>query len=360
MNGFQFGLEAEFTLLRNKDHKALWHQDISFEKLNEILERISLEGIGSLEGLELEPPHKKLMPYVVEGYHMPDQDFAAVDLKPKGVEIRTPVKDSLDDCLSAFETLLKRLQAELAEQGMSPLALSHHPRENHFSGPQNKRRHDFWQWAMEVMTTYGPDINVSLPASLRANFDSKDFEAKVDYYSPALSALSVASPFCKDALWMMRGKPGLSYRMYKRSVIAPPIEIHPDEDWRLEFKVFDMPNSTLDFKCQFLTFLALLLTPELKGRGDKQSRIYDLGQVSRFGLEAEAVSERLTEIFEKSPKHLQEWGFDPAPLEHFKKRLLTKRTPAHELIEYYQSHGDSLSETLAYRAKFQFLNDQSL
>lgn len=355
MSGFKFGLEAEFILVRTKDHWPLWHQEITFDRLNTILESIPFDDVGSMEGLDLEPPHKKLMPYVVEGYHVIDQDFAATDIKPKGVEIRTPVYNSLQECLNGFEILLKRLQAALAAEGLGVVALSHHPRETKFSGPQNKRRHDFWQWAMEVMTTYGPDINIAVPEEVRKTIDLQDLESKIDYYGPALSAISVASPFTEDGLWKMRGEFGQSFRMFKRSIIAPPIEIHPDENWRLEFKVFDMPNSTLDFQCQFLCFLALLLNPDLKGRAGKHARIYDLGQVARHGLKAEAVKERLIEIFELSPKYLAQWGFDAAPLEHFKKRVLSGRTPADDLIDLYQANNGSMASVLAARSQFQFL-----
>ncbi|MBL7545428.1 MAG: hypothetical protein JNL11_16530 [Bdellovibrionaceae bacterium] len=58
MSGFRFGLEAEFILFRKHDHWPLWHHEITFDRLNQILENIPLEGIGSLDGLELEPPHK--------------------------------------------------------------------------------------------------------------------------------------------------------------------------------------------------------------------------------------------------------------------------------------------------------------
>lgn len=353
-NGFRFGLEAEFLLVRKSDWQPLWHKNVTFQELNAILEGISLEDIGDLGGLELEAPHRKLMPYVVEGYHVPDQDFAAIDIKPKGVEIRTPVARTLDGCLKSFELLLKRLQEALAKFDMVPVALSHHPTESQFSGPQNKRRHDFWQWAMEVMTTYGPDINVAVPEEIQKNMDLKDLEAKIDHYGPALSALSVASPFVDGTLWKMRGQVGKSFRMNKRSVIAPPIEIHPDEDWRLEFKVFDMPNSTAEFRCQFLSFLALLVTPELKGRASKQARIYDLGQVARFGLKAEAVEDRLKEIFELAPKRLREWGFDPSPLELFHKRLLNGTTPSDELISLFEQNQGDLRKVLCERSQFRF------
>ena len=89
-DGFHFGLEAEFMLASN-DFRPLWYKDLSFKKLDEIFESISLEGIPSLEGLSEEPPHKKIMPFIVEGYGIPDENFNIQDAYPKGIEIRTPV-----------------------------------------------------------------------------------------------------------------------------------------------------------------------------------------------------------------------------------------------------------------------------
>jgi carboxylate-amine ligase len=256
--------------------------------------------------------------------------------------------------LKSFETLLHRLQRQLQEENLAPLALSHHPTEVKFEGPQNRRRHDFWLWAMEVMTTYGPDINIRLPETIRQGLDLKDLDGKLNFYSPCLAALTVASPFVSGGLWKIRGVSGQSFRMYKRSIFAPPIEIHPDQDWRLEFKAFDMPSSTLDFRCQFLCFLGLLLTPELKGRASKQSLIYDMGQVAQFGLSATTVHDRLGEFFAKVPSRLSEWGFDPSPLEHFERRWKDRSTPADELIQLFDGNGGDLSSVLNQRAHFEF------
>lgn len=348
---FRFGLEAEFIVMDQKTSRPLWHQDLTFEKLNGLFETISLEGIPSMEGLDLEPPQTKLMPYVVEGYHLPDMTDQAKSILPKGVEIRTPVCESLEQCLSVFEVLLARLETVFAKAGYSLTSLSHHPLETTFSGPQNKRRHDYWQWSMEVMTTYGPDINVSLPPQLAEDLDLADFEAKINYYGPALSALSVASPFCAGKPWDIRGKAGQSFRMHKRSYIAPPVEFHPDEKHRLEFKVFDMPNSTVEFEAQFLSFLTLLLDSSLRGRASKQTRIYDLGQVARFGLKAEAMKERAFELLENSDHVLREWGFDPRALEIFKKRALSGITPADEMLSRFEKTG-SLTDLLTSFRKF--------
>lgn len=350
---FRYGIEAEFLLADRKTFQPHWHKTLTFEKLNRIFEGISLEGLPSLEGLELEPPMTKLMPFVIEGYHLPDMDFRANEVLPKGVEIRTPVCNSLQECLSVYRTLHQRLADALGAEGYAMVALSHHPVETKFTGPQNKRRHDYWQWSMEVMTTYGPDINVSLAPSLADYVNQEDLEAKINYYGPALSALSVGAPFCEGKPWEMRGKSGKSFRMHKRSYIAPPIEFHPDEKNRLEFKVFDMPNSLEEFEAQFLSFLSLVLDDGLKGRASKQTRIYDLGQVARYGLEAEQVKERASELLERSRQVLEPWGFDNKALDLFRSRLVSGKTPADEMLELYHRTG-RLESVLEERSKFRF------
>lgn len=348
---FRFGLESEYLVVRKSDFTPLWHQDLSFEKLNEIFESISLDGIPSCEGLDMEPPQRKLMPFVVEGYHLPDMDFHAKEIRPKGVEIRTPVCNSLEECLQVHVTLFTRLKEAMNAQNYELVCLSHHPLHTNFSGPQNKRRHDYWQWSMEVMTTYGPDINVSFSEKIVPFICEKDLEAKINYYGPALSALSVASPFCDGAPWALRDGFGKSFRMHKRSYIAPPIEFHPDEKNRYEFKVFDMPNSLIEIEAQFLSFLALVLDEGLKGRSTKQTRIYDLGQVARKGLHAEDMMARATELLERAPGILKEWGYSPKALDVFRERVVTGRTPADEMLEIYQKN-NSLEDVLRERSKF--------
>jgi len=351
---FRFGIEAEFLVAKADTFEPLWHKHLSFGFLNEIFESISLDGIPSLEGLELEAPATKLMPYVVEGYHLPDMDLQAREVLPKGVEIRTPVCASLEECSAVFRLLYTRLEKAMKEKNLALVSLSHHPTETGFTGPQNKRRHDYWQWSMEVMTTYGPDINVSLPKELAEKLDLIDLEAKINYYGPSLSAISVAAPFCGGEPWEMRGKTGKSFRMHKRSYIAPPVEFHPDEKNRLEFKVFDMPSSMREFEAQFLSFLALVLDSSLQGRASKQTRIYDLGQVARFGLQAEQMSERAEELLTKAPALLKEWGFDPAALEVFTDRLRSGRTPADDMIALYEKSGRNLRAVLEQRSRFLF------
>jgi hypothetical protein len=334
--GFHFGLEAEYLLVDSETFRPLWHRDVSFRELNAVLESIRVEDLPSLEGLDLEPPHRKRMPFAVEGYHVPDPDLNPIDLLPKGVEIRTPVCPSIESCLECFEVLHGRMQASLEELGYQAVALSHHPTEDQFEGPQNKRRHDFWQWAMQAMLTYGPDVNVSLPASRNDRLDPQDLHAKVNYYAPALTALSLASPFHRGKLWEIRGRVGKSIRTHRRSVIAPAIELHPEEGGRLEYKTFEMTSHVGDFHAYFLLWLSLLLDDGLRGRASNQTRIYDLGAVARDGLAAETVRERASEVLDRAPASLSAHGFDPAAIEPFRVRLRTGRLPADDLVTLFE------------------------
>jgi hypothetical protein len=153
--GFEFGIEAEFALVEAESLKPLWYPDLKFQELNGILEGIPI-GDFATEELKVETPHRKQMPYVVEGYHVPDPDLNPVDILPKGIEIRTPVSYSPDECVRLLCDLYSRLQRALAQAQYTAVPISFHPLHDSFDGPQNKRRQDFWQWAMEAMVTYGP------------------------------------------------------------------------------------------------------------------------------------------------------------------------------------------------------------
>lgn len=356
-DSFRFGLEAEFMLADDRDFRPLWYKDVSFKKIDEIFTQIPLDGIPSLEGLAEEPPHTKLMPFIVEGYGIPDQDFKITDAYPKGIEIRTPVCSSIEETLSVYEDLFARVKNALGSEHFVPVAISHHPIESKFSGPQNKRRHDFWLWAMEVMTTYGPDINVSFPKDISKKLfsDTEDLSAKVNYYAPAMAAISLASPFFQGKPWELKGTRGRSYRTFKRSVVAPAIELHEDENFRIEFKVFEMSKRSIDFRAYFSLVLALFLDDSLKGRAGNQERIYDLGLVSRKGLEAEGMRDRISELYQKAPGVLKNFGFDPAPLKVLETRIEQNTSPAVDMLALFDK-GTSIPEIMKEYSTLQALD----
>ena len=96
-------------------------------------------------------------------------------------------------------------------------------------------------------------------------------------------------------------------------MIAPAIELHPEEAGRLEYKTFEATSSLDDLHAYFLLWLELLLDDGLRGRASEQTRIYDLGAVARDGLAAETVAERAAEVLDRAPGVLAGRGFDPGP-----------------------------------------------
>jgi Glutamate-cysteine ligase family 2(GCS2) len=343
---FRFGLETEFLLVDANSFRPLWHPDLQFETLNATLEAIPAADF-QCDSFKVEPPHRKPGPYVVEGYHLPDPQMNPIDLLPKGVEIRTPIRSSIEECLAALKVLHDRLQSALASVGFQAVALSAHPTEIHFSGPQNKRRHDYWQWAMVAMLTYGPDINISLPKALTRQIDAKDLNEKVNYYVPALTALTLSSPLRGGKLWRIRGRIGKSVRTYRRSVVAPALEIHLDEGGRLELKPFEMTCSLVDYRNYFLLWLTLLLDEGLKGRASDETRIYDLGRIACDGLDAETVRDRASAVLDRAPKSLGPWGFDCASLDSFRLRLEQRYLPADDIVSIFERE-NSISGTLRH------------
>lgn len=335
-HGFRFGLEVEFLLTEADTYRPLWHPDLRFDVLHDALGSVRCDDLPPLDGLDLEMPHRTLMPFSIEGYHLPAPDLSPRELLPKGVEIRTPVCASIDECLRCLVILHERMILALGELGLAASLLSHHPIETHFEGPQNKRRYDYWQWAMQSMLTYGPDVNVSLPVDLNHHLDLAELHAKVNYYAPALTTLTLASPLYQGGLWTIRGRVGKSIRTYRRSVLAPAIEIHPHEGNRLEFKPLESTPSLLDLHGYFLLWLTLLLDEGLTGRASDTSRIYDLGAAARLGLEAEPIRDRASAVLDRAPVILKRWGFETEPLDRFRTRLQTGRLPADEIIDWFR------------------------
>jgi len=347
-DGFRFGLETEFLLVDANSFRPLWHHDLQFETLNATLEAIPADDF-QCDSFKVEPPHRKPGPYLVEGYHLPDPQMNPIGLLPKGVEIRTPVRSSIEECLAALKLLHGRLQQALASEGLQAVALSFHPTEVDFSGPQNKRRYDYWQWAMAAMLTYGPDINISLPEALTRRIDVRDLNEKVNYYVPALVALTLSSPLRGGELWRIRGRFGKSVRTYHRSVVAPALEIHPHERFRLELKPFEMTCSLVDYRNYFLLWLALLLDDGLKGRASDETRIYDLGRIARDGIETETVRDRASAVMDRAPQALSPLGFDCTSLDSFQLRLAQGHHPADNIASVFERE-KTISGTLRYLA----------
>jgi carboxylate-amine ligase len=334
--GFRFGLESEYLLVEAATYRPLGYRELNFDELDAMLESIPIDDLPSTGDLQPTPPHRKVMPYYIEGYHVPDLETEGAYVIPKGIEIRTPPRDSIAQTLELLATLYERLQEALTRYGYQAVALSHHPLEEDFTGPQGKRPYERWQWCMQAMLTYGPDINISLPPDLAKQLDTTDLFAKVNYYAPALAAMSLASPIHRGKPWIINGRLGRSVRTYRRSLSGQALRVHPKQGWRLEFKSFEMSPRLGDFHAYLLLWLTLLLDTDLAGWANNQARVYDLGAVACHGLHVRHVRERAAEVLESAERTLPAWGFDPTPLEPFSQRVATRRVPADDILALYK------------------------
>jgi hypothetical protein len=91
-----------------------------------------------------------------------------------------------------------------------------------------------------------------------------------------------------------------------------------------------------DFHAYLLLWLALLLDDGLTGRASDQARVYDLGAVACEGLALDRVRFRAAEVLDRAMRVLPGWGFDPAPLAPFARRVATRRVPADEILALYE------------------------
>jgi len=106
-----------------------------------------------------------------------------------------------------------------------------------------------------------------------------------------------------------------------------------------------MTRSVADFENYFLLVLSLFLDEGLKGRAGNQERIYDSGAVARFGLNAEGIRYRFTEVYERAFEVLPKFGFDPSPLRKLSSKSESNTTPSDEMLEIFKKT-NSINEVM--------------
>ena len=337
--GFRFGIEAEFLLVEAGTYRPLDDRELDFDDIEAALEAIPTDDLPGCDGLDPKPPHRKAMPFYVEGYHVPDPEAPHPALIPKGVEVRTPPLATPEAASGMLVELVGRLREGLATRALVPVAASYHPSAGAFHGPRGDRSPQRWRWAQRAMRTYGPDVNVTLPARRVDRIDPDDLEAKVNAYAPALVLPTLASPLHRGAPWVVEGHVGASIRTALRSPFAPSWKRHAGQGGRFEFKGFEMSPRLEDLHAGLLLWLALLLDDGLRARDTDEGRIVALGAIARDGLAVAEVRDRASEVVGRAPATLERWEFDPGPIAAIADRLEAGRLPADEILGWYRLEG---------------------
>jgi hypothetical protein len=343
-NYFGFGIETEHLLIDSKTHKPLFHKELCFERLLELVDAIPVADF-STDGFNVKPLHKVANPYLIEGYYLTDANMKPHKLLPKGIEVRTPIASTIEETISQLSEATELLRKQLLTAGYSLATISHHPTESNFQAAPNYRRHDYWQWALTAMTTYGPDINISLPHSMLDEIDRESLGQKINYYLPSVVALSFNSPLVGGALWKAQGSTGRSFRTFKRSLWAPLYYVHTEPSLRFEFKGFEMASDINDYAAFFLCGLSMLLDNTLTGRESDDIRIKRLQNLAMHGIESSDDRERAAAILESAEKIACWFDFDGKSLKALWDRLASDRCPSDRIIETFEKCA-SIEETL--------------
>lgn len=346
-NQFGFGIEAEYLLV-DKDMRPLFAEDLDFEVLRDCVDEISACDLG-IAGFNIKPLHRVANPYLIEGYYLTDSEMKPWTLLAKGIEVRTPVRSTIDEAVNVLADATERLRLQVfREFGYYLCSISHHPTKSKFQAPPNYKRHDYWQWALTAMTTFGPDINISVPECLSAQIDQEQLGSKINAYMPALVALTFASPLYEGALWHHDGAYGKSVRTYHRSAWAPLYYVHTEPSLRFEFKGFEMPAEFSDYSALFLVCLALLLDDTLTERATDEERVAELRYLAVHGLHTEAADRRARTLLESAKQTAMRLSFDHACLKTLWRRLDLGVTPADDIARAFLD-GNSISQALQTR-----------
>ncbi|RTL44934.1 MAG: hypothetical protein EKK48_06700 [Candidatus Melainabacteria bacterium] len=343
-NDFGFGIEAEFLIVDNQSYTPLSYRSLNFQTLLALVDSIPTADC-SREGFNKKPLHNLISPYLIEGYTLTDAQMKPLSLLPKGVEIRTPLADSFEQSTETLNNLYRRLKTRLIESKLNAAMISYHPTEQRIDAPANYKRHDYWQWALTATTTYGPDINISLPNQLEEEVNIERINARVNYYAPAAIALTLASPIRDGALWSVDGRIGKSVRTFERSKWAPIFYVHEKPSLRFEFKGFEMSNNLNDYHAMFLIGLALLLDDGLTGEESDSNRISELEAIAFDGLATESVREKAAQILESAETIARRFSLNSSSLKTFWNRLKKQHLPADDIADTFRKTG-SIEQTL--------------
>jgi hypothetical protein len=345
---FGFGIEAEYLVL-DKHSKPLFHRDFDFAAFRDFIDSIPVSDF-SQEGFNTKPLHRTSSPYLVEGYYLTDAQMKPLEMLVKGLEVRTPLTSSISSAVSSLSQLTERAQNYFRNRYSQNLcAISHHPTESNFQAPQNYKRHDYWQWALTAMTTFGPDVNISVPVDLVSGIDQAALNERVNFYMPAVIALTFSSPLFNGKLWQIEGVSGKSVRTYKRSQWAPLYYVHTEPALRFEFKGFEMPQNYSDYEALFLIGMALLLDNALKAKRSDVERLKVLQELAIYGiagrLHTSIYREQAADLLESAERIAVRFGFEHACLAALWTRLKDETSPADQIIQKFkQTH--SIERTL--------------
>lgn len=352
---FRFGLEDEFPVIDVAGRFGDF-TNTTFEELDRVVAELPVfeEDYRDLRVGDL---GIKLKRWYIEGFERFTVAGEYIRTDPKGFEIRTPIRESLDEAIATLEHDLERWSEVAARFGYRAARTSLNPLQRAYvpDPPLNDwevahRRTPEERTAHIHMLTYGPDISFSHPDISVP--DAIDIGKKLTAYSPYIVPFSFTSPFFEGRPWG-----GYSRRTYYRTGPRPSVLVHvgnederivsfptltdlarlPAEVGRIEFKAFDCPPDTGLFRALGTLLLGIALDDVLHDRAlVPDGKLHQLAASAAF--EDEEIRSGAAQVLAAASAALPAGRRDLlVPLEEM---LEARRTPAHAMLEVYAQTGD--------------------
>jgi Glutamate-cysteine ligase family 2(GCS2) len=355
---FRYGIEYEFPLQWGNG------EFVDFTTRHPGLLQAIVDELPIFEsdypGLRIGDLRLKLKRWYVEGFERFDEHGRFLYSEPKGIEIRTPICESIDAAVRTLKADFETFKAAARRHDLHPVAIGFNPYRTHYH-PQPALNH----WEQEnrsspeertahmVMLTYGPDVSIS--SSQMSARDVVEVGRKLTHYSPFIVPFCFNSPFFGNDCWG-----GLSKRVHFRMPARPSVlvfldekdsDLHqvshpsltqlariPAEVGRIEFKGLDCVGD-LDLYGSLLVLIkGLILDSTLVGRRPTPD-----GDLHRLAATAAFDSPEITRganmVLDAAAAALPE-AADRARLEPLMRMLDRRETPAHALLTRYGNTGD--------------------
>ncbi len=357
--GFKWGIEHEFPLIKNAELFCDF-SNLSFDELASIIE--------TLPTFEKDYPFLRIgdlgiktKRWYVEGFERFTNTGEFLYVVPKGMEIRTPVCDSLIETIETLKQDIQIWQSHAEPLGYTSASVAFNPiQEKEFipDPPENdweiRKRADVTEYLH--MLTFGPDINFSHPDLTTQ--EVIDIGKKLTYYSPYIVPFSFSSPFNKGRVWE-----GLSRRTYYRTGRRPSVCVFIEDEskliqsapvltkqarikkeiGRIEFKAFDAIRNIDHYQALGTLLLGLALDKTLLGRAIVPDEVCHQTS-ARYGFDDTQIREEAEKVMKAVtlalPKELQTHLL---PLETM---LKTRRLPAHDMIDAYYKNRNIMKSIL--------------
>ncbi len=355
-NNFRYGIELEMPLLKGRHYVDF--DNTTFEELQQIIDALP-EYPKDYTSLRIGDLGIKKKRWYIEEYERYDQHGTYTGCSVKGIEIRTPVHDSIDAVVKTLGDDRRLFTTIAMQHGITPTAVGFNPYKNTFTPDPPLNQWEIAERGLSPeavtadihMLTQGPDVSISLEGL--SDEQVIDIGKKITYYSHFIAPFSYNSPFYNGKRWH-----GYSVRSYIRNQKRPAVLVFlqdpkkvlksrptlteaariPSEAGRIELKAIDSIADIRIYGALLALLKGLVLDTSLTGRSITPNKVMHT-QAAIQAFDSNEIlqgSKQLVEVAREALKN----DPDAARLAVLEEMLAKKTTPAHSLIQAFETSHD--------------------